>query len=155
MIMAGSVIAGKGIDIINDAREKTSELLSNNYYIGKRAVLHGLLASIVSTVAIDYLFSASPVGVMTSAVYGSVNFAVTAFLIEWHGPEKENENLYLSGGLIFGAGYALSTAFIQTVWKTTLSYKTALPLAVGGVIAAYARSLAWEDEEVLFIKNLK
>ena len=145
MLSLGRTAINTASEIFESGREKVGELLSENYYITKRAVLHGFPWAIVSSVAMGYIFNST--NLFASAVYGAVNYSVVTLLIELHGPLRNEgrSNSYISGGLILGAGYAIGTAFVQTVLKTNLTYLMAVPLAAGAFMGQIARQLAWDE----------
>lgn len=145
MLGLGNSVVNTAIGCFDSGREKVGELLSENYYIKKRKVLHGLPWAIVGSVAIGYFNGTSILG---SAAFGAVNYTAVTFLSELLDPTCANEvNLkraYLISGFNLGIGYAIGTVFVQATLKTNLTFLNALPLAVGASAGQVARLFAWE-----------
>lgn len=117
-----------------DFKETVTDSVDWEYYVNDRAVLHSLPLTVISTVAFAALFSSTSLA--TAALYGTIYSAVFTPLAEISRQHIELDNT--KNMIILGISYAVTTAFINTISKTHMSYLVAIPLsfaAFGGQIA--------------------
>lgn len=140
MIESGRNCFHRAGQMLEDTRNGIDRTLSNNYYIQKRAVIHGLFIALISATALGCLFESA--SLFACAAYGVMNYAVTTTLIELFDPSRKYKLIDL---LVFAAGLAICTPLINLVLRLNMTFLQAFPMSCGVYIAQFARGFRTES----------
>jgi hypothetical protein len=103
-------------------------------YLKHKDLIKGLPIAAISGATAAYLLGCAHPAV--GFVFGIVNYITVASLST---ATNQYENSNEKAATIIGSSYVISTAFMQTVLKASLSYKAAVPLALAAALG-YAMS---------------
>lgn len=119
----------------NWGQEELGEQTTWKYYTRNRAVFHGLPIAAITAAASAYLFQAT--SAKTGAIFGTVNYITLTTFIEAIRAHYEIDPP--KAVILVGMACLVSHAMMETIFKASISYQTAIMLGVASFAGQLAR----------------